>query len=59
VSTTLAMKQLQLYQLVYISKGTLSKNHYMSVNRNPAENKKKLPVSKIFSFIASAVDTGF
>jgi hypothetical protein len=41
-------------------KETLNKNHCMSVNSNPAAsqlNKKKLPVSKSFSFIASVVDT--
>jgi hypothetical protein len=49
-----------VYQLVFISKGTSSKNHCISGNSNPAAsqlNKKKLPVSKSLSFIASVVDT--
>jgi hypothetical protein len=35
VTMTTAMKQLQQYQLPYTLKGTLGKNHKMSVNVNP------------------------
>jgi hypothetical protein len=58
-----AMKQLQRH---YCSLPTPQnehtiKNHYMIVNSNltaPQQNKKKLPVSNVFPFIADVVDTG-
>jgi hypothetical protein len=49
---------LQQFQLAYISRGTLNKNHNMSVNNNQAAsqlNMKKLSISKIFSFLAAGV----
>ncbi len=41
---------------------SVAKNDYMSVNSNPAasqQNMKKLPISKIFSFISGVVDLYF
>jgi hypothetical protein len=40
------MKQLQQYQLAYISKQTLGKNPYTSFNSNPTASQQKLSVSK-------------
>jgi hypothetical protein len=61
VTTTPAMKQLQQYQLAYISKWTLSKTNDRSVNSNPTasqQNIEKHPGSKLFTFIAGVIDTG-
>jgi hypothetical protein len=55
------MKQLQQYQLAYISKQTLGKNPYMNFNSNPTasqQNMTKTFYLKIFAFTACVVDSG-
>jgi hypothetical protein len=54
------MKQLQQYQLAYISFGTFSKKYECKQQPSSISTtyEKSFWLTKIFSFIAGAVDTG-